>query len=316
MLALAPHTTRYTDIVQRLNRASVHKHAEAYVDIDWDAPEFQIDPEDPCWELDDQDPLGATAWYQDRKAAQRARIGLDCAAARAKLGIEFEAILSRGLLEFAAARPNDSVDARYALHEVIEEGQHSLMFQEFVNRAGAVAEGMPAWQSWAGRGIPRLGRTCPELFFCYVLAGEVPIDQIQRRELRNPGRHPLLRRIMQIHVTEEARHVCFAEQYLAVHVPRMSAARLAQLRVLLPFITAETAKLMLRPHRWVLRRHGVPAVIAADAKFASPARAFGADCLRPLVETFRKLDLITPLTLPLWFAAGVDVAAEPRLLGQ
>jgi para-aminobenzoate N-oxygenase AurF len=155
-----------------------------------------------------------------------------------------------------------------------------------------------------------------------VLAGEVPIDQLQRGELRSPRRHPLLRRIMQIHVTEEARHVCFAEQYLAANVPQLSRQRLAQLRVMLPFITAETAKLMLRPPSWVLRRHGVPAVIAADAKFASRARAFSADCVRPLLETYQKLGLITPLTLPLWHAVGFPPSApvlgqgETRLLGR
>ena len=121
MFALAPNTARFTEIVQRLNRASVNKHADAYIDIDWDAPEFRIEPEASCWELDEQDPLGATAWYRNRTPAQRARIGLDIAAARAKVGVEFEAVLSRGLLEFAASRPNDSVDARYALHEVIED---------------------------------------------------------------------------------------------------------------------------------------------------------------------------------------------------
>jgi hypothetical protein len=202
---------------------------------------------------------------------------------------------------------------------VIEEGQHSLMFQEFVNRAGGVAEGLPAWHSWTARGIPRLGRTFPELFFCYVLAGEVPIDRLQRRELRSCERHPLLRRITQIHVTEEARHVCFAEQYLAEHVPLLSPPRLAQLRLMTPFLTAETAKLMLHPPSWLLRRHRVPGVIAADAKFASRARAFSADCVRPLVDTFRKLGLITPVTQPLWDAYGLTAsgqAPEPRLLGR
>jgi len=32
---------------------------------------------------------------------------------------------------------------------------------------------------------------------------------------------------MKIHVTEEARHVCFAERYLEEHVPRLGAANAA-----------------------------------------------------------------------------------------
>jgi hypothetical protein len=312
MLALAPSNTKYTDVVQRLSRASVHKHFDAYVDVPWDDADHQIDPEDPRWELDGYDPLGATAWYCDRDPATRARIGLDVAASRMKLGIDFENVLSRGLLEFAAARPNDSIDYRYAYHEVIEEAQHSLMFQEFVNRAGGLAAGLPGWQRWIARTIPRLGRTFPELFFAYVLAGEVPIDQVQRRELRSSGRHPLFRRIMQIHVTEEARHVCFAEQYLAANVPQLPRWRLSQLRLASPFIVSETAKLMLLPPAWLLRRHRVPSAVVADAKYAFPARICIADSVKPLVEKFWELGLITRLTLPMWHALGLT-ASEPML---
>jgi hypothetical protein len=301
---LAPSNADYLSIVRRLNHASVIKHFDAYVDVPWDEPEYRIDPEDRRWELDGEEPLGATAWYCDRAPAVRARIGLDIAAARMKRGIEFENVLSRGLLEFAGARDNDSVDFRYAYHELIEEGQHSLMFQEFVNRAGGVAQPMPAVHRWMGRAVPRLGRTFPELFFVYVLAGEVPIDQIQRREVRSRTRHPLLRRIMQIHVTEEARHVCFAERYLAAHLPQLSAPRLARLRWMAPFITSETAKLMIEPPAWLVRRHDIPAAVVADAKYADPARAFMAQATKPLVEKFRELGVITRLTLPLWHALG------------
>jgi hypothetical protein len=312
MLPLTTSNPAYDAIVQRLNRASVHKHADAYLDVPWEDPDSRIDPEAPCWELDGVDPLGATAWYRDRAPALRARIGLDTAAARMKFGIDFENILSRGLLEFALTRENGSADFRYAYHEVIEEGQHSLMFQEFVNRAGAAASGVTGWQRLSGRSIPRLGRTFPELFFVYVLAGEIPIDQVQRRELRNPTRHPLLRRILQIHVTEEARHVCFAENYLAAHVPNLPWRRLAQIRLMAPFITAETAKIMLHTPVWVRRHYDIPAAVMADAKYASPARAFIADSVKPIVEKFLKLGLITRLTLPLWHALGL-ITSVPAL---
>src|SRR4051794_28727418 len=94
MLPLTTSNPAYDAIVQRLNRASVHKHADAYLDVPWEDPDSRIDPEAPCWELDGVDPLGATAWYRDRAPALRARIGLDTAAARMKFGIDFENILS------------------------------------------------------------------------------------------------------------------------------------------------------------------------------------------------------------------------------
>jgi hypothetical protein len=232
-----------------------------------------------------------------------------------KRGVEFENLLSRGLLEFAGSRENGSLDYRYAYHEVIEEGQHSLMFQEFVNRAGGVAERMPFAHRMFSRFVPRLAPRFPELFFVYALAGEIPIDQVQRRDLRSRTQHPLLRRITQIHVTEEARHVCFAEQFLAAHLGRLSRARLSQVRWSAPFIASETAKLILEPPRWLIRRHAIPSAVVADAKYADQARAFMAGSAKPLVEKFRALGLITSLTSPLWHALGLVTSAPALAAG-
>lgn len=43
-----------------------------------------------------------------------------------------------------------------------------------------------------------------------VLAGEEPVDYVQKRHLRSETIHPLVERIMRIHVVEEARHVSYA----------------------------------------------------------------------------------------------------------
>lgn len=39
--------TTYESLIGRLATAAVDKHVDAYADIDWDAPERRIDPEDP-----------------------------------------------------------------------------------------------------------------------------------------------------------------------------------------------------------------------------------------------------------------------------
>ena len=67
---------------------------------------------------------------------------------------------------------------------MIEEAQHSLMFQEFVNRSGFDAQAWTADRIGA-RVIVSLGRRFPPLFFTFVLGGEDPIDHVQRRELRS-----------------------------------------------------------------------------------------------------------------------------------
>ncbi len=143
--AVAANTSdqAWLSLLGRLNVQSVKRHFDAYADVDWDSPQFALDPEDPRWELPADDPLGQTSWYRQLPAATRARLGCDLVASKMKIGLIFESILKRGLLEFASTLPNRAPEFRYAYHEIIEEAQHSLMFQEFVNRSGLDAAGLP-----------------------------------------------------------------------------------------------------------------------------------------------------------------------------
>src|SRR5439155_18584287 len=91
-------------------------------------------------------------------AQTRAQIGLDRTASMMKIGLEFERVLKRGLLEFVGTLPNGALEFRYAYHEIIEEAQHSLMFQEFVNRSGFDAAGLSRLETFGARFIAALGR--------------------------------------------------------------------------------------------------------------------------------------------------------------
>ena len=62
--ALPGRRETYAELVRRLSHQSVVKHFDAYADIDWDAEEYRIDPDDPRWELGCDDVLGGTAWYR------------------------------------------------------------------------------------------------------------------------------------------------------------------------------------------------------------------------------------------------------------
>jgi len=268
-----------------------------------------MDPSDPRWEQGPHEPLGATSWYQTRPRAERARLGLALTVYRMKRGVEFESVASRGLLEFALTCPNGSADFRYAYHELIEEGQHSLMFQEFVNRSRCDVQPLAGVYRLLARRVPRLGRAFPELFFVHVLAGELPIDQTQRSQLRAAGAvHPLLRRIMQIHVTEEARHVCFAYKYLATRLPQLSRARRSRLRWMAPFISAQTVRLMLEPQRSFTRQQGIPDSVMAEVYGSQQHRELVSHAVRPLYEAFRQLGVVTETTAPLWQLLGFGAA--------
>jgi hypothetical protein len=304
----APEASAYQALLDRLNRQSVDRHYEAYTDVDWDGPEMQIDPADPRWELNpDLDPLAATGWYQGLSQEQRARLGLEMVASKMKLGLQFESILKRGLLEYAATLPNFSSEFRYAYHEVIEEAHHSLMFQEFVNRSGFDARGLGRADLAAVRVIIGLGRRFPELFFFFVLGGEDPIDHVQRRALRSAEEiHPLLERIMRIHVTEEARHLSFARHYLKQRVPRLNPLRRLVLSVGTPLTLGGMAQMVLLPSRQIRRRHEIPPAVIREAYLDNPAhRTETIASLRKVRTLAEELSLLGPLPRRLWKALGL-----------
>ena len=288
--------TRYDALIERLSRKSVEKHFDAYEDVDWDA--HTIDPTDPAWALSESDPLGGTEWYRALPADRQATLGLDLVVSQLKLGIEFENVLSRGLLAFAADQPNGSVNFRYALHEVIEEGQHSLMFQEFINRSGRDPYGLDPVDRFASRRVVHLGRVFPELFFLFVLGGEAPIDHVQREALRGDDVHPLLRQIMRIHVIEEARHLCFAKAWLRQRVPQLSTFRRLRIALHAPIVLGEMARQMLRPTRQMVARHGIPRAVVREA--ARRGRPGMVEAVRPVRELCAELGLVPRVMRPLW----------------
>jgi len=308
--ALPGRRETYAELVRRLSHQSVVKHFDAYADIDWDADELRIDPGDPSWELDADDSLGATSWYRTQPPEVRARIGLHLVATFMKTGLQFESVLKRGLLDFAFDLPNGSPEYRYVYHEVIEEAQHSLMFQEFVNRTGFDVPGLGGLDRFLSRTVIRLARLFPDLFFFFVLGGEDPIDHVQRTALRS-GRdiHPLLRRIMQIHVTEEARHLCFARHYLKRNVPRLDPVRRLVLSVFTPVILAVMAQRMMQPSAQIVRQYGIPDAVIDEAYGTNPRhREKTLEALAKVRELCRELGLLTPVASPVWRVLGISSA--------
>ena len=296
----------YRSLLERLSRQSVAKHYDAYLDIPWDDPAYALVDADPRWELPASDPLGATAWYQSLPQATRARFGIELIASFAKIGMQFENVLQRGLLEYAFQLPNGAPEYRYVMHEVIEEGQHSLMFQEFVNRTKLPIPGLPKLMQFGSRQVVRLARRFPELFFLFVLGGEDPIDYVQREQLRTGQfAHPLLRRISQVHITEEARHLSFARAYLRQHVPRLGALKRLALRVRTPLLFGQMGRIMMQPPASMVQRYQIPKAVLREAYRSETARSQRAAALRKPRELCIELGIATPPFDALWRRMGI-----------
>jgi hypothetical protein len=301
-------------LVLRLSRQSVDKHFDAYADVDWDGPEMAIDHRDPRWALWDLDPLGTTAWYRSQPPETQARLGLVRVATAMRTGWEFENILQRGLLSFAFRLENGRSEFRYLHHEVVEESHHTMMFQEFVNRTGLDIGGLPRPMRLAAEHfVLPLAHWFPSLFFLFVLGGEDPVDHLQRQRLKHEGGHPLLQRIMRIHVTEEARHLSFARHYLKREVPQLGWLRRQILAVATPLLLGTMARTMIYPSYGFARRNGIPRSAVRQAVRAPESRALVTDSVAKVRRLCVELGLINALSRPLWRALGIW--AEPAADG-
>lgn len=296
----------YRAVVERLSKASVDKHWEPYRDIPWDDPEFLVDPDDPRWELPETDRLGGHPWYRGRSPEVRARIGLWRVATAMKIGLQFENLLKRGLLNYAYRLPNGSPEFRYVYHEIIEEGHHGMMFQEFVNRTGMPIRGMPGPLSTIAQVAPWIPLISTELFFVFVLGGEDPIDHVQRRALKD-GRthHPLEETIIRIHIAEEARHISFARHYLKHHVPTMNRVRRAALGIFTPIILGVMARIMLSPPGPMVRHFEIPKDVVRDVYENEAARTELRDCVGKVRDLAAELGLINNVSKRIWHAFGI-----------
>ena len=296
----------FEGLVDRLNRQSVERHYDAYTDVGWDTEDLKVDPDDPRWELWPEDPLAATEWYRTAPPELRVRVGLHRVASAMRTGADFENILSRGLLSYAFRLPGGRPEFRYLQHEVAEEAHHTMMFYEFVTRSGVRTNGLPRpLKRLAEWFVIPLNRIFPELFFLFVLGGEDPIDYAQRQRLRAGEEHPLVERIMRIHVTEEARHRSFARHYLSSEAPNLGPVRRRILAAIAPLLLGVMARQMLLPDRELARTHHIPRRALRQAARSPQARQLLADSVSSVRRLCTELGLVTPLGRVLWRLMGI-----------
>ena len=145
------------------------------------------------------------------------------------------------------------------------------------------------------------------MFFLIVLNNKDPIDYVQR-QLLGSGRavHPLLRRVMQIHVTEEARHLCFARAYLRVRVPQLRPVRRQIMAMLAPLVLGATAREMLDPPTVIVRTYQIPrTVVERDYRNSPIQRERLRTSLSKVRALCEQLDLVTPAARRIWRATGI-----------
>ncbi|MEY1676567.1 MULTISPECIES: AurF N-oxygenase family protein [Gordonia] len=299
----------YGQVLDDLSAASVHRNFDPYVDIDWDAPHMAITENDPRWILSyEVDPIGRHPWYQQLPQEKQIEIGMWRQANVAKVGLQFESILIRGLMQYSFKLPNGAREFRYTTHESKEECNHTLMFQEFINRTGVDVPGAKIGYRLISPFVPLVSTVFPTLFFFGVLGGEEPIDHIQKDFLRTRASlHPTMAAVMQLHVAEEARHISFAHHLIREQVPQRGRFQRFILSLMLPLTMRILCGAIVVPPRGFAKRFDVPDEVMKDIFWRS---AESKRFLRNVFGDVRMLGeqsgLMNPVSRLLWRALGIS----------
>jgi P-aminobenzoate N-oxygenase AurF len=204
---------------ERLLKGSVKKSYAPVVDIDWDAPldpdKFFLPPKSvtlygtPIWD--------AMSREQQIEQSRQELVNLLSA------GIWFENILNQALLRELMHSDVTAPSTYYSLTELGDETRHMVMFGKAIERIGGQPVQPRRYQRMIINALPLLFRG--PILWGAALVGEEIFDALQRQILEDPDLQPIVKRLMRIHVTEEARHIQYARDGLRRLRPHMGFAR-------------------------------------------------------------------------------------------
>jgi hypothetical protein len=223
----------------QLVAASERTTLDPFREIDWSTPiddsAFHLPPE--------LLPLYGTAAWEAMSDTERIAYSRHETAALCGAGIWFENVLMQVVLRHLADMPVTDPAHRYLLVEVADECRHSMMFGEYIRRAGT-----PAYKPALSPHF--LSDDAPEaraVSYLLILAVEELLDYMNRATMRDERVHPTSRAIARLHVLEEARHVSFAKTYLAELLPTLTDADRLAVADAAPVLVEVVADLSIDP---------------------------------------------------------------------
>lgn len=289
------------EFADKLSQATVAKHYHPIADIDWSAP-FDLErfylPERVL-------SIHGTDTYGRLSIEERRLLSLHEAVSYYSAGIWLENMLMYGFIVHLYEMDFADPDVRYMLHEVGDETNHSIMFHEFIRRAGLGYAPIRRLSHLASRMAHRqMARLNPYLFFIGILIGEESPDYVARAARQDETLHPIVRRIMEIHSIEEGRHIAYAREYLTRHFESAGALRKGHARMVSPLAVIMILDEFYRP-RWTKGYDAAPAhlkfrpevkaAITAARRRPNPERAaLRRESLRRLVSFLEEIGAITP----------------------
>lgn len=203
------------EISERLLKGSTRKSYDSIVDIDWDAP---LDP-DKFFLPPQMITIYGTPEWEAMTRDEQVELSRQQLVNMLSAGIWFENILNQGILRSIMHTNPTAKATQYMLTEMGDETRHMVMFGKTIDRVGGIPVRPSLMQRIVINALPFTFRG-PVLWIA-ALVGEEIFDALQRQILDDPDLQPIVRRLMRIHVTEEARHIQFARDDLRKSVPAM-----------------------------------------------------------------------------------------------
>lgn len=211
------------EFAERLLNGSVKKSYAPVVDIDWDAPlhpdKFFLPPR-MC-------SLYGTTLWESMPREQQIELSRQELINVLSAGIWFENILNQALLRDMMHQNPTAKTTHYKLTELGDETRHMMMFGKTIDRIGGMPVRPKRYQRSIINTLPKLFRG--SVLWGAALIGEEIFDALQRQILDDPDLQPIVKRVMRIHVTEEARHIQFARDGLRQEFPALPWYRRAYL---------------------------------------------------------------------------------------
>ena len=218
--AVKPAGPSREEVAERLLKGSAKKSYAPVVDIDWDAP---LDP-DKFYLPPKLVSLYGTPMWDQLTREQQIELSRQELANILSAGIWFENILNQALMRALMHDDPTTPASLYALTELGDETRHMVMFGKAIERIGAKPVRPRRLQRKLINAFTLVFFRGPGLWVA-ALIGEEIFDALQRQMMDDPQLQPMVKRLMRIHVTEEARHIQFARDSLRRSIPTVSRLR-------------------------------------------------------------------------------------------
>jgi P-aminobenzoate N-oxygenase AurF len=119
--------------------------------------------------------------------------------------------------------------------------------------------------------------------------------------------HPIMERVMAIHVAEEARHISFAHEYLRKRLPHLRRGKRFWLSLYVPVVMRVLCSAIIVPPRAFWKEFDIPRSVRKEVFFSSRESR---QMLRAMFADVRMLchdtGLINPVAKILWRICKID----------